>query len=349
MSPYRWTLAGVIGFLTIAPSHAQVSKDPDPLFQSSDILNVRISAPIRTLLKERSDEQDLDGKFQYTDDAGEKVEVSVGIRTRGISRLKPSVCQFPPLRLDFKKSQIKKSLFHKQDKLKLVTHCRDKSRRYEQTLMNEFLAYRILNQLTDISFRVRLLRITYVDTDGADADRTAYGFLIEHKDRLSKRLGQQPLNIAKTTVRSLELEYTNLISVFHFMIGNTDFSPIAGPEASCCHNHVLIGEEGKPLLSVPYDFDQSGIVDAPYGITNPRFRLRDARQRLYRGRCINNGYLEGSLGVYKEKRAAIYQLIANQEGMTDGWRKKMTKFLGAFYKVIDSPKQVERQLVKKCI
>jgi hypothetical protein len=349
MSPNRWTLAGIIGFLTIASSHAQVSKDPDPLFQSSDILNVRISAPIRTLLKERSDEQDLDGMFQYTDDAGEKVEVSVGIRTRGISRLKPGVCQFPPLRLDFKKSQIKKSLFHKQDKLKLVTHCRDKSRRYEQTLMNEFLAYRILNQLTDISFRVRLLRITYVDTDGVDADRTAYGFLIEHKDRLSKRLGLQPLNIAKTTVRSLDLEYTNLISVFHFMIGNTDFSPIAGPEASCCHNHVLIGEEGQPLLSVPYDFDQSGLVDAPYGITNPRFRLRNAKERLYRGRCINNGYLEGSLAVYKERREAIFQLIANQEGMTAGWSKKMTKFLGTFYKVIDSPKQVERQLVKKCI
>ena len=349
MSPYRWTLAGIIGFLAFNTAHAQVSKDPDPLFQSSDVLQVRISAPIHTLLKERSDERDLDGKFQYTDDAGEKVEVDIGIRTRGISRLKPSVCPFPPLRLDFKKSQIKKSLFHKQDKLKLVTHCRDRSRRYEQTLMNEFLAYRLLNLITDISFRVRLLRITYVDADGADADRTAYGFLIEHKDRLSKRLGLQPLNIAKTTVRSLDLKYTNLISVFHFMIGNTDFSPIAGPEASCCHNHVLIGEEGKPLLSVPYDFDQSGLVDAPHGITNPRFRLRDARQRLYRGRCINNGYVEDTLAVYAEKREAIFQLVANQEGMTPGWSKKMTKFLNSFYRIIDSPKQVDKHLLKKCI
>ena len=349
MSPYRWTLAGIIGFLAITTSHAQIVKDPDPLFQSSDTLEVRITGPIHTLLTERSDERDLDGLFQYTSEAGEKVELNIGIRTRGISRLKPSVCPFPPLRLDFKKSQIKKSLFHKQDKLKLVTHCRDKSRRYEQTLMNEFLAYRILNQLTDISFRVRLLRITYVDTDGVDADRTAYGFLIEHKDRLSKGLGLEPLKIAKTTTRSLDLEYTNLISVFHFMIGNTDFSPIAGPEAICCHNHVLIGEEGTPLLSVPYDFDQSGLVNAPHGITNPRFRLRDARQRLYRGRCINNGYVEGTLSVYADKRDEILQLIANQEGMAAGWRKTATKFLGAFYKIIGSPKQVDKKLLKKCI
>lgn len=349
MSTFRWTLAGIVGFLVVTTSHAQISNDPDPLFQSADILRVRITAPIHTLLSERSDERDLDGIFQYTDDAGENIEVSVGIRTRGISRLKPKVCPFPPLRLDFKKSQIKKSLFHKQDKLKMVTHCRDKSRRYEQTLMNEFLAYRILNELTDVSFRVRLLHITYVDTDGVDADRTAYGFLIEHKDRLAKRLGLQPLAIAKTTVRSLEREYMNLISVFHFMIGNTDFSPIAGPEANCCHNHVLLGEEGKPLLSVPYDFDQSGLVDAPHGITNPRFRLRNARERLYRGRCINNEYLASTLAVYEEKREAIFDLIANQEGLSAGSAKKMSKFLGAFYKITGSPKQVEKYLIKKCI
>ncbi len=349
MSPYRWTLAGIIGFLAVTASHAQNSKEPDPLFQSADILEVRIVAPINTLLTERSDERDLDGLFQYTDDSGEQVEVNIGIRTRGISRLNPKICPFPPLRLDFKKSEIKKSLFHKQDKLKLVTHCRDGSRRYEQTLINEFLAYRILNQLTDASFGVRLMRITYVDTDGADQDRTAYGFLIEHKDRLSRRLGSQPLTIAKTTVRALDLEYTNLISVFHYMIGNTDFSPIVGPEASCCHNHVLLGEEGKPLLSVPYDFDQSGLVNAPHGITNPRFRLRDSRERLYRGRCINNGYLESTLSQYENKRQAILQLIANQEGLAPGSGKKMTKFVGAFYKTIGSPKQVERLLLKKCI
>ena len=126
MSPYRWTLAGILGFLLAAASHARQSDEPDRLFQSEDVLEVRIVAPIDTLLRERSDERDVDARFLYTDDAGELVELDIGIRTRGISRLKKDVCPFPPLRLDFKKSQIKQSLFHKQDKLKLVTHCRDK-------------------------------------------------------------------------------------------------------------------------------------------------------------------------------------------------------------------------------
>ncbi len=114
------------------------------------------SPPSVRYSSERSDERDVEAKFHYTDESGELVEIDIDIRTRGISRLNEDVCPFPPLRLDFKKSQVKKSLFHKQDKLKLVTHCRDNSTRYEQTLLNEFLAYRILNELTDASFRVRL-------------------------------------------------------------------------------------------------------------------------------------------------------------------------------------------------
>ena len=50
------------------------------------------------------------------------------------------------------------------DKLKLAVHCRD-SERYEQTLLREYMAYRLLNLATPMSFQVRLLRITWVDTE----------------------------------------------------------------------------------------------------------------------------------------------------------------------------------------
>jgi hypothetical protein len=342
-------LAAAMWFLVPATSIAQTSGDPDPLFQSQDILDVRIVAPISTILSVRSDEEEVDGKFQYTDEAGELVEWDIGIRTRGLFRRDRSVCPFPPLRLNFKSSQIKKSLFHKQDKLKMVTHCRDDSSRYEQTVLREYVAYRFLNELTDVSFRVRLLRVTYTDTDGRDSDRTRYGFLIEHKDRLAKRLGLAPVEIKSTKVSALQPGYMNLVSMFHYMIGNTDFSPIAGAEAECCHNHELLGAEGELLYSVPYDFDQSGLVDAPHGVTNPRFKLKNARQRLYRGRCANNEHLDETIALYSGKRDALLQLAGEQEGTEDKARKAMTSYLTKFFKTIDSPKQVQKKLVKKCI
>jgi len=200
-----------------------------------------------------------------------------------------------------------------------------------------------------VSFRVRLLRITYIDTDGRDRDRTRYGFLIEHKDRLAKRLGLAPVEIKSTKVSALQPDYMNLVSMFHYMIGNTDFSPIAGAEAECCHNHELLGVEGQLLYSVPYDFDQSGLVDAPHGVTNPRFKLRSTRQRLYRGRCANNEYLDETLALYSGKRDALLQLVGEQEGTEDRTRKVLTNYLTKFFETIDSPKQVQRKLVKKCI
>lgn len=349
MRGYRWTCLAISWFLGVGISSAQTGKEADPLFQSNDILEVRIAAPFDTILRKRSDEEDLDGTLQYTNDAGAVEEVAIGIRTRGISRLDKEVCRFPPLRLDFKKSQVKDSLFHKQDKLKLVTHCNDRSNRYKETPLREYIAYRMLNELTDVSFRVRLMHITYVDTDGRDKDRTRYGFIIEHKKRLAKRLGIEPLILENTSSKALWPEYTNLVSVFHYMIGNTDFSPIAGPDDVCCHNHVLLGAEGELMYSVPYDFDQSGLVDAYHGITNPRFKLRNAKQRLYRGRCRNNEQLDATIALFNGRRDSISKLVDEQEGLEERTRYEIRKFLDKFYDTINSPKQVQRHFIKKCI
>ena len=349
MSYNRWTLATLAWFLLATPAEAQVGDAADPLFQSPDVVEVRLVAPLDTILSNRNESKQFEGKLLYVDDAGDTTELDVEIRTRGKFRLQKDVCAFPPLRLNFKKSQTDGTLFDKQDKLKLVTHCRDRSERYEQALLREYLAYRILNQLTDISFRVRLLKITYEDTDAQKPPRVVYGFVVEHKDRLEKRTGLKALETERIRVSALEPRYMNLVSVFHFLIGNTDFSPVAGPDDTCCHNHVLLGRDGDLAYSVPYDFDQAGLVDAPHAEANPRFRLRSVRQRLYRGRCQNNQLLDETLGEYRQQRGAILQLPEEQVGLADATRQTLEKFLAQFYEIIDSPKMVNRKLVKKCI
>ena len=349
MPLYRWTTIGAAWFLIVSSAYAQTSGEADPLFQSLDILEVRIVAPITTLVSERSNEEEIAGMFQYTNEAGELEEIDVEIRTRGRFRRREEICRFPPLRLNFKKSQTKKSLFHKQDKLKLVTHCRNNSKRYQNTLLSEYAAYRILNQLTDTSFRVRLLRITYTDTDKNNRELISYGFFIESDNRLAKRLDLSTIDLEQTKVSSLQPAYLNLISVYHYLIGNTDFSPVAGAKEFCCHNHVLIGKERELLFSVPYDFDQSGIVNAPYAGANPRFKLRNVRQRLYRGRCANNNLLDATIALFKEKRDAVLSVVSEKEGIADAPNKTMSKYVGQFYKTIESPKRVQSLLVKKCI
>ena len=59
------------------------------------------------------------------------------------------------------------TIFEGQDKFRVVTHCRDRDE-YEENVLEEYLAYRIYALLTEISFRVRLARITYGDCTSSD-------------------------------------------------------------------------------------------------------------------------------------------------------------------------------------
>ena len=332
---------------TVTSAWAETGKAPDALFQSEDVLRVTITAPLTTLIEERSKEDYLPGVFQYTEANGTAVNLDLEIRTRGNFRHK--TCEFPPLSLNFKTKQTKGTLFDKQNKMKLVVHC-DKSSQYEQIVLREYLAYRIFNEITDLSFRARLLRVTYVDSDEGRNEQIRYAYLIEHKKRLAKRIDRKEKIIERESAYSIQSDQLNLTSVFEFLIGNTDFSPLAGaPGEMCCHNYVLFGNDIDPIVAIPYDFDQSGFVNAPYASPSSNFRIRSVRQRLYRGRCLNNEHVPTSLQKFRDGRDAIYAVIDAQEELTSGTRKSIVKYIDKFYDLIDDSRDVEKHITSKCI
>jgi len=324
------------------------SREPDPLYASNDTLQVTLEAPFTLLMRERDEGQEHPGKLRYTDTDGTTVELGVQVRTRGKFRARKAVCNFAPIRLNFRTSEVKGTLFAKQDKLKLVTHCDSKSERYEQTVITEYLAYRILNLMTDFSYRVRLLRITYEYSD-SKRKKDSFAILIESDERLAKRIEHSLIATEKLRLADLNPEYTNLVSVYQYLIGNTDFSPIAAAEGEeCCHNHTPYSADNKVYFSIPYDLDQCGLVDSPHASPNPRFRLRTVRHRLYRGRCINNDILPTTLDLFREKRPDIEALVAGQAELAPRTRYRTESFVRSFYRTIDNPKSVKRLIVKRC-
>lgn len=347
--PYRhWTAAIVILFPLLTAADGQGIKEFDPLFMSTETLAVELEGPFQQIERERSDEQELAGKLRYAEADGRQVEFDVQLRARGNWRRNPDICRFPPIRINFKKSQTDDTLFDKQDKLKLVTHCQPNSR-YDQAVVSEYLTYRIFNLLTDYSFRVRLLRTRYVYTDD-DEVRESFGVLIEHNDRIGKRIGGKPFETELVDVDKIKPDDLNLTSVFHYFIGNTDFSPRAAPpDERCCHNQTLFTHDDGLYRTIPYDFDMSGLVDARHAAPSERFRLRSVRQRLYRGRCVNNDLLPQTLQKFRDARADIEALIDSQAELADSTRRRMKGYIEDFYDTIDNPKKVESLLVKRCI
>lgn len=333
-----------------AQSPANTDDFSQPLFESHDIMSVRIEAPLSTLTKEQPEEEYLDGRFYYVGADGTEHAFDLKLQTRGITRRKKSICNFPPIRLNFRKKQVEGTEFTNQDKLKLVTHCQTGKSSFEQLVLREYLAYRILQALTDKSFRARLMRITYVNTEEKDDPLIKYGFVIEDEDNLGNRIGMDDAKVSGIRADELDRQYANLISIFQYLIGNTDFSLILGPaNKSCCHNSVLFSKGGPPYTPIPYDFDYSGIVDAPYAVPNPRFKLRSVKNRLYRGRCMNNDLLESNFAYFLEKETEIRGLVDSLQDLSPRDRKDVHNFLTRFFKDISDSRSKERRFISRCL
>lgn len=331
------------------PATAALASNAQPLFSNRWVIEATIEAPFKKIMSERPNEDEFTGVFTYADPGGTQKILDIKLRVRGNYRKRKEHCQFAPLRLNFKKKQLSSTEFAGQDKLKLVTHCDNIISNYEQFLLKEYLNYRILEELTENAFHTRLLRIVYVDSDSKSKTRTKYAFLIEHQNLLAKRLGTSVAKLESIKLDQLEPAQTNLVSVFSYFIGNTDFSTIQGARGEpCCHNVALFKQDSGLFLPIPYDFDLSGMVGAVYAAPNPKLSISSVSKRLYRGRCRNNDRLDTTFNLFHEKRDNIEALITDLNGISKYSRKKMTRYIASFYKTLANNTRIERSFIKVC-
>jgi hypothetical protein len=323
--------------------------DAAPLFADHAAIDVTIEAPLTTLRTVRSDEEYLDGTFSYQTADGDAGSFDIKLRTRGRFRLLESTCNFPPVRLNFRKKQVKDTLLDGQDKLKLVTHCQHNKPSYEQLVLREYLAYRFLQVLTDKSFRVRLMRINWIDTESND-NRLKVGFVIEDDDDVADRVGMSAKKTPNIEIEDLDPAQRRLAYIYQYMIGNTDYSLIHGAdENDCCHNSVpMTATEGPPYTPVPYDFDFSGLVNAPYAVIDRRFRISNVRQRLYRGRCIDNEFLPENFAYFTEKRAAFLSILDEIDLLSGRTLRDVTGYLDRFFEDISDAGRIKKQFIDRC-
>jgi hypothetical protein len=337
--------------LVVALATAEGS-EAKPLFGQEEELSAVLEAPLsRAYGQKHSDEREyLPGRLTYTEPDGSTRSLEVSIRTRG--KFRREQCRLPPLKLNFRKTQTTDTLFEGQDKLKLVSPC-GSSREDQQRLYMEYLAYRSFQLLTEYSLRTRLLRLKYVDTDGRRKPWTHSVFLIEAESEAAERLGLEVVRVQAVLSRSqLDPERTELLDMVQYLIANTDYSVRAGPPGTnCCHNIEILGakDDGNRLVPIAYDFDFSGLVDAPYAAPNPSLSIRNVRQRLYRGRCESLDSLAATMGRFQEERNRLLKLYESFEHLSTARSKRARNFIEAFYDILDDPKRVERNIIRRCL
>lgn len=344
----------LLGSACMQPLQAQEQEEETrlpKLFESEETLEITLSAPWQDLVRNDNYKGTYPATIEYRDASGNLVQHQLTVERRGVKR--QEACDFPPVKWRFEKEEVKGTLFRGQKSIKMVTHC-ERSSRFEQYYRLEMLAYQIYNLLTDYSFKIRPLKVDYQDSKRDKIDDGRFAFIIEDDSDVAKRNDLKKLEIP--TVRStsrLDQETISTFALFQLLIANLDWSPLRGPDPNeCCHNVKLFAtdpsQDSGTIYPVPYDFDSSGLVDAPYVGPPQGLGVNSVTQRLYRGYCTHNGTLPQARAEMLEKETAIMDIVRNDEFLTSNSKKKAVKYLEKYFEMLKDDKDFEKQVVRKC-
>jgi len=329
---------------------AALAKNTAPLFASDEPVKIKIIGPLKELIRKAPKSTDPYLATLQVVGAADDVH-AIELSARGNSRRDRRTCRFPPLRVRFDEKPGKESAFKGEKSLKLVTHCRAAAR-YQQYYLREFAAYKLLNLMTPVSLKVRQAEIEYIDGESQEVIEKRYGFFIEDIDDAAKRNDMKEIGVDEIGFYDLNQEAGAIYGLFQYMIGNLDWSVQSGMEGSdCCHNTKLVGETKeslKNLFPVPYDFDYSGFVDAPYALPPEGLPVRSVRNRYYRGFCIHNDEVRLLAAQVLQNKAAMFAVFDGVVGLDDKNRRAAEGYLEEFFEELGDPGKLDKMLVSRC-
>lgn len=336
----------VAALLAVFISFRSEAAVPRPLFMASEPINIVIQAPLSQLIRDRSSNAMIAGIL--TEEGGQKLPISLTLR--GNMRRSSETCEFPPLRVRFTAPPPASSLFAGQKKLKLVTHCRN-SLPFQQHVLLEYSAYKMYNILTPHSFRVRLANIDYRDSDGRSI-MSRIGYFLEDLGEVAKRDGMKETHAPSViSIGNLNPSDAARFALFEDMISNHDWSMRAGPAGhSCCHNADLIGPLASgTVIPVPYDFDFSGLVDAPYASPPEELHISSVRDRVYRGYCTHNAEVISAAREFRDAQPRLIAAITSTPGLDKQDQDHAVSFVNGFFADISSDERVTSKLLRHCV
>ena len=311
------------------------------LFGSHDLLTMTIRFDITSFIRKKNKGLYLDGDLTIYSGKGDSITKNVRIKNRGIFRLQ--YCTFSPMEIYFKKPMYAYGDSGAIKKIKLGTQCQQ-SDMFGDYVLKEYLAYRIFNLFTDTSFRVRLVKVNYIDSGRARKPLQQYGFFIEPVTVMAERINSEVLKNITITQKSVMPHLMLRLAIFNYMIGNYDW---AVPNQ---HN-VAILKTNDPLadhmaIAIPHDFDWSGLVNPVYAVPTDDVGIESVRERLYTGICVNRESFRAELLKFLPLKQKIYSLINNFPYLDPKAKRDMIAYLDEFYCQLENQKLLESLIDK---
>jgi hypothetical protein len=317
----------------------QPSFDKVKFFADTGVLNARIVLNIKRIVAHRKKEGMI-FPATFTCELSDNLTAVDNIEVQARGHFRRSYCYLPPLKLTFKNK--KENTFYHLKSLKLVSTCAATTDD-DQNLLSEYMVYKIYNLITDKSFRVRLLNLTYQDSSGRRKTYTQHAFLLEDIKEVAKRNVCDDWTNRRFATEATHRKQMTIVSLFEYMIGNTDWSVPVKHNIKFIHSNV--DTLTRPYV-VPYDFDFSGLVNTTYANPDSRLGIQTVRERLYRGFPRTLEEINEALEVFRQQKAKIYATINDFNLLEPITKKQLTDYLDAFYDTINSRSDVKDIFVR---
>ncbi len=324
-----------------AMAKERIKQSAISFFEKDEIIEITVKADFTALRADRdraTNDYHLATILMQEDN--DTLQIPVKIKTRGNFRLKEENCDFPPLRFKFKTRDVLHTVFEGQDKLKLVTHCRDTSMVMEQTMFREYLVYKLYNTISKNSLKVRLVKVKYIDINYGE-QLNKYAFFIESVEQMAERLGLEEIQMANMTQEQLVEDNIINVALFNYMIGNTDWS------IPKLHNVALFRDNRHaPPIAVPYDFDMSEFVDACYMKV---YMGRELLENRYKGKKVSIECLEKAISHYQTHKKELINSILSFEQLSLESKQECLKLIDSFYQVLADRQSYRKAFIAEAI
>jgi hypothetical protein len=301
-----------------------IGQVPD-IFSSNEPLRITLSFNIRKFVHGKSKPEDFDAIMTTHTSDHDSIVQHVKLRARG--QFRRTFCYFPPILISSVNKTKEADKAFGQNSIKLVTHCKNTGS-FEDYILKEYLAYKLYNQLSQYSFRVRLLAVEYIDSERPEKRYSRFGFIIEDPEEMAERNHTELVDSLVITKNALVSAENTRAAMFEYMIGNVDWA------LTIMHNVKVI----RPTevytyrrIYVPYDFDYSGFVGTSYAVPSEELGITSVKERLYMGTCVPDEIYNQVMDEFEAKKDQLVKTIVDFNYLESGVKNEAIDYLNDFF------------------
>jgi hypothetical protein len=196
-------------------------------------------------------------------------------------------------------------------------------------ILKEYLVYQLYQRISPLSYRTKLVSITYQDTK-SDTRISGMAILLEDKSAFEKRVGLKEIkdsfNLPRTNFDDANFRTHSL---FQYLIGNTDWSTTVLKNLD-----VFRDKNTNKMFVVPYDFDFSGFVNAAYAVPNKDYNQKKLRDRILLEADKHDLLYQEEIKKFMDLKPVLQLLIKEQKGLTPEMKVDLEHYFNSFYEDI---------------